>query len=217
MKKESTELVFILDRSGSMHGMEKDVIGGFNAMLEKQKHEPGSAYVSTILFDDRTQVLHDRLPIRKVEPITERDYFVGGSTALLDAIGGAIHHIGNIHKYARPEDVPAHTIFVVNTDGMENASVRYTAAEVKSMIERQKEKYGWEFLFLGANIDAVGTAGGLGIEASRAANFRCDTEGIRLNYEAMARAVTSIRHDEVLDGSWKEAVEEDCRRRSGRR
>ena len=213
MKKESTELVFILDRSGSMHGMEKDVVGGFNAMIEKQKHEPGKAYVSTILFDDRTEVLHDRLSVRNVQPITERDYFVRGSTALLDAIGGAIHHVGNIHKYARPEDVPAHTIFVINTDGMENASVRYTAPEVKSMIERQKEKYGWEFLFLGANIDAVGTAGRLGIHPSRAANFRCDSQGIRLNYEAMARAVSSIRGDENLSSSWKEDVEEDVRRR----
>ena len=163
MKRDWTELVFILDRSGSMQGLESDTIGGFNAMLEKQKKQPGEAFVSTVLFDDETQVLHDRLRLNKVKPITEKDYYVRGCTALLDAVGGAIHHIGNIHKYARPEDVPAHTLFVITTDGMENASRRYAARQVKEMIRRQKEKYGWEFLFLGANIDAVETAGRLGI------------------------------------------------------
>ena len=163
MKKNLTELVFILDRSGYMQGLEGDTIGGFNAMIEKQKKEPGEAFVSTVLFDDRAEMLHDRVSLEKVRPITEKEYYVRGCTALLDAIGGAIHHIGNIHKYARSEDVPEHTLFVITTDGMENASRRYSTRRVKEMIQRQKEKYGWEFLFLGANIDAVETAGHLGI------------------------------------------------------
>ena len=163
MKKNLTELVFILDRSGSMQGLESDTIGGFNAMIEKQKKEPGEAFVSTVLFDDQTEVLHDRVALEKIQPITDKEYYVWGCTALLDAIGGAIHHIGNIHKYARSEDVPEHTLFVITTDGIENASRRYSAQRVKAMIQRQKEKYGWEFLFLGANIDAVETAGSLGI------------------------------------------------------
>lgn len=163
MKTNLTELVFILDRSGSMQGLEKDTIGGFNAMLEKQKKEPGEALVSTVLFDDRIEMLHDRVKLGEVRPITEKEYCVRGCTALLDAVGGAIRHIGNIHKYARPEDVPERTLFVITTDGMENASRRYTADKVRRMIEHEKEKYGWEFLFLGANIDAVETAGSLGI------------------------------------------------------
>ena len=187
MKKNLTELVFILDRSGSMQGLEGDTIGGFNAMLEKQKKEPGEAYVSTVLFDDQTEVLHDRMELGKVRPITDKEYYVRGCTALLDAVGGAIHHIGNIHKYARPEDVPEHTLFVITTDGMENASRRYSAWQVKEMIQGQKEKYGWEFLFLGANIDAVETAGHLGIAPDRAVNYHCDSEGTRLNYEVWAR------------------------------
>ena len=168
MKTNLTELVFILDRSGSMQGLEKDTIGGFNAMLEKQKKEPGEALVSTVLFDDRIEVLHDRVKLGEVRPITEKEYCVRGCTALLDAVGGAIRHIGNIHKYARPEDVPERTLFVITTDGMENASRRYTADKVRRMIEHEKEKYGWEFLFLGANIDAVETAGSLGIAPDRA-------------------------------------------------
>ena len=162
MKQNLAELVFILDRSGSMQGLEGDTIGGFNAMIEKQKKELGEVFVSTVLFDDQTEVLHDRVSLEKIRPITEKEYYVRGCTALLDAIGGAIHHIGNIHKYARPEDVPEHTLFVITTDGMENASRRYSTRRVKEMIQRQKEKYGWEFLFLGANIDAVETAGHLG-------------------------------------------------------
>lgn len=175
MQKNLTELVFILDRSGSMQGLETDTIGGFNSMLEKQKKEPGEAFVSTVLFDDRVEVLHDRVKADRVRPITGVEYYVRGCTALLDAVGGAIHHIGNIHKYARPEDVPAHTLFVITTDGMENASHRYSARKVREMIRRQKEKYGWEFLFLGANIDAVETAGHLGIDADRAVNYHCDS------------------------------------------
>ena len=217
MKKNLTELVFILDRSGSMQGLEVDTIGGFNAMLEKQKKEPGEAFVSTILFNDHTQVLHDRVKIEAVEPITHRAYYVRGCTALLDAIGGAIHHIGNIHKYARSEDVPKHTLFVITTDGMENASRRYTSQQVKTMIQRQKEKYGWEFLFLGANIDAVETAGSLGIAPDRAVNYHCDSEGTRLNYEVVSQAVTAVRCCATLDEHWKDDIEEDFRKRKSNR
>ena len=177
-----TELVFILDRSGSMAGLEKDTIGGFNAMLEKQRREPGQALVSTVLFDHETQVIHDRVPLERVQPLTERDYFVRGSTALLDAVGGAVHHIGNVHKYARSEDVPEKTLFVITTDGMENASRRYGYDQVRRMIRRQQERYGWEFLFLGANIDAAAEARRFGIGADRAANYCCDAPGMALNY-----------------------------------
>ena len=213
MKKNLTELVFILDRSGSMQGLEGDTIGGFNAMIEKQKKEPGEAFVSTVLFDDRPEVLHDRVKMREVRPITDKEYNVRGCTALLDAIGGAIHHIGNIHKYARPEDVPEHTLFVITTDGMENASRRYSARQVKEMIQRQKEKYNWEFLFLGANIDAVETAGHLGIDPDRAVNYHCDSEGTRLNFEVVAQAAAAVRYSAPLDAHWKDAIEEDFRKR----
>ena len=172
MKHNLTELIFILDRSSSIQGLEGDTIGGFNAMIEKQKKEPGEAFISTILFDDQTQVLHDRVKLNEVRPITEKEYCVRGCTDLLDAVGGAIHHIGNIHKHARPEDVPEHTLFVITTDGMENASRRYSAQRVKEMIRRQKEKYGWKFLFLGANIDAVETADHLGIAPDWAVSFQ---------------------------------------------
>lgn len=213
MKRDWTELVFILDRSGSVQGLESDTIGGFNAMLEKQKKQPGEAFVSTVLFDDETQVLHDRLRLNKVKPITEKDYYVRGCTALLDAVGGAIHHIGNIHKYARPEDVPAHTLFVITTDGMENASRRYAARQVKEMIRRQKEKYGWEFLFLGANIDAVETAGRLGICPDRAVNYHSDSTGTRLNYQVVGQAVAAVRGNVPLNEHWKDAIEADFRKR----
>ena len=216
MKKNLTELVFILDRSGSMQGLERDTIGGFNAMLEKQKKEPGEALVSTVLFDDCTEVLHDRVKLGEVRPITEREYFVRGCTALLDAVGGAIRHIGNIHKYARPEDVPEHTLFVITTDGMENASRRYSAEQVREMIRHQKERYGWEFLFLGANIDAVETAGALGIDADRAVNYHCDGAGTRLNYEVVGQAVAAVRSSAPLDAHWKDAIEKDFRSRRKR-
>ncbi|WP_283128214.1 vWA domain-containing protein [Allofournierella massiliensis] len=217
MKKNLTELVFILDRSGSMQGLEADTIGGFNSMLEKQKKEPGEAFVSTVLFDDRVEVLHDRVKADRIRPITGEEYYVRGCTALLDAVGSAIHHIGKIHKYARPEDVPAHTLFVITTDGMENASHRYSARKVREMIRRQKEKYGWEFLFLGANIDAVETAGHLGIDADRAVNYHCDSAGTRLNYEVVARAVSAVRCNAPLDEHWKDAIEADFRKRKGTR
>ena len=216
MKKNLTELVFILDRGGSMQGLERDTIGGFNAMLEKQKREPGEAFVSTVLFDDCAEVLHDRVKLGEVHPITEREYFVRGCTALLDAVGGAIRHIGNIHKYARPEDVPEHTLFVITTDGMENASRRYSAEKVREMIRHQKERYGWEFLFLGANIDAVETAGALGINADRAVNYHCDSAGTRLNYEVVGQAVAAVRSSAPLDAHWKDAIEKDFRSRRKR-
>ena len=208
-----TELVFILDRSGSMSGLERDTIGGFNSMLEKQKAESGEALVSTVLFDHVSTVLHDRVPIAEVAPMTEEDYFVRGSTALLDAIGGAIHHIGNVHKYARPEDRPDKTVFVITTDGMENASRRYTLRQVKERVERQQQKYGWEFLFLGANIDAISAAEGLGIHRDRAVRFENDAEGVALNYAAVSSAVCEMRANRPVGKQWKADIEADYKRR----
>lgn len=176
-----------------MSGLEADTIGGFNGMLKKQRKQDGEALVSTVLFDDVCDVIHDRVPMEKVQELTEDTYFVRGCTALLDAVGGAIHHIGNIHKYARDEDRPEKTLFIITTDGMENASRRYTFAKVKKMVERQKAKYGWEFLFLGANIDAIEAAGNIGIRADRAVTYQCDEEGTALNYEAMGAAIQKLR------------------------
>ena len=217
MKKNLTELVFILDRSGSMAGLEADTIGGFNALIAKQKKEAGRAVVSTVLFDDRIEVLHDRVPLERIEPLTDRDYYVRGCTALLDALGGGIHHIGNVHKYARPEDRPEKTLFVITTDGMENASRRYTAEKVKAMVERQKARYGWEFLFLGANMDAVEVAGRVGIGADRAATYRCDEEGTALNFEVISDAVRHVRACSApLSADWKARIEADRRERGNR-
>ena len=213
MKKNLTEIVFILDRSGSMRGLEGDTIGGFNAMIEKQKKEPGEALISTILFDNVSEVIHDRVPVQQVAPMTDGDYFVRGCTALLDAISGAIHHIENVHKYAREEDVPEHTLFVITTDGMENASRRYDYERVRRMIERQKEKYGWEFLFLGANIDAVKEAARFGIGADCAVNYKCDEAGTALNYEVISEAVCSVRAARPLSADWKRRIDEDVQRR----
>ena len=193
MKKGLTELVFILDRSGSMQGLEADTIGGFNSMIEKQKKEEGEAYVSAVLFDDRMEVLYDRVELQKVEPMTDRQYYVRGCTALLDALGGAIHHIGNVHKYAREEDVPEKTIFVITTDGMENASRTYSLDKVRRMVERQQKQYHWEFLFLGANIDAIAEASRFGIHASRAANYVHDSAGTRLNFDVLSKAISGAR------------------------
>lgn len=193
MKNNITELVFILDRSGSMSGFEADTIGGFNSTIEKQKKQEGKVYVSTVLFDNYSEVLHDRVDINEIKPMTDKDYDVRGCTALLDAIGGAIRHIGNIHKYARPEDVPEHTIFVITTDGMENASQHYSSEDIKAKIKRQTEKYGWEFIFLAANIDAAETAESIGIRRDRAANYRQTEKGVERSYYAMSEAITSVR------------------------
>ena len=209
MRKNLTEMVFVLDRSGSMHGMEADTIGGFNSMIEKQKAMDGHAYVSTILFDNESLVLHDRVSLNKIQPMTAKDYTVRGCTALLDAIGGAIHHIALVHKYARKEDVPEHTVFVIITDGMENASKHYTAQRVKQMIEKEKSKYGWEFLFLGANIDAVETASHFGISEDRAVTYRSDSKGTRLNYEVVNDAVACVRKAAPLSADWKQRIEDD--------
>ncbi len=213
MKKELTEIVFVLDRSGSMNGLESDTIGGFNSMLLKQKKTPGEAIISTVLFDDVCEVLHDRLEIKTVKPITEKEYFVRGCTALLDAVGGAINHIGNVHKYLRQEDCPEKTIFVITTDGMENASHKYNSEMVKRMIDRQKEKYGWEFIFLGANIDAVEVAGRFGIREDRAANYHSDSVGSKLNYEVISDAITGLRSKNSIDPNWKERIEKDFKSR----
>ena len=182
-------------------------------MIEKQKKENGEALISTVLFDNVSEVIHDRVPVQKVEPMTDRNYSIRGCTALLDAIGGAIHHIGNVHKYARNEDVPEHTLFVITTDGMENASRRYDSETVKKMIERQKEKYGWEFLFLGANIDAAKEAARFGIGADRAVNYKCDEAGTALNYEVISEAVCSVRAARPLGADWKRRIDEDVQKR----
>ena len=216
MKKGLTEIVFILDRSGSMSGLEKDTIGGFNTTIEKQKQEEGEAIVSTVLFDNDMEVLHDRVSLEKVAPLTDKEYYARGCTALLDAIGGAIHHIGNVHKYAREEDRPEKTIFVITTDGYENASRRYTSDRVKQMVERQKQKYGWEFIFLGANIDAVETARNFGIDEERAANYVNDEAGIGVMYEAQCCLMSDIRHNRKNERGWKKNVDADFVRRGNR-
>ena len=212
-----TELVFILDRSGSMAGLEADTIGGFNSMIAKQRLTPGEALVSTVLFDHETQVIHDRVPLERVKDLTREDYYVRGCTALLDAVGGAIHHIGNVHKYARKEDVPGKTLFIITTDGMENASKRYDYRKVKEMIERQKSKYGWEFLFLGANIDAAREAARFGIGSDKAVTYCSDSMGTQLNYEVIADAVADFRTApsccKTVSAGWKQRIDEDMRKR----
>lgn len=212
MKQGLTEMVFILDRSGSMRGLEGDTIGGFNSTIEKQKQEPGEAIVSTVLFDNQMKVLHDRVPIANVSEMTDKEYYARGGTALLDAVGCAIHHIGNVHKYAREEDRPEKTIFVITTDGYENASRMYTAKAVREMVEHQKAKYGWEFVFLGANIDAVETARGFGIAEECSANFVNDKEGIKKCYEAQSLMMSNFRSNR-RDRSWKEDIEADVKNR----
>lgn len=227
MRENLTEIVFILDRSGSMSGLESDTIGGFNSMIAKQQKEEGEAIVSTVLFDDETDVIHDRVAIGEVKKLTEEDYYVRGCTALLDAVGGAIHHIGNVHKYAREEDRPAKTLFVITTDGLENASRHYSFTDVKKLIKRQQEKYNWEFLFLGANIDAIEVAGNMGISRDRAANYNCDEVGTALNYQVLEAAVTRVRKCKAADmamtfagGAWKADIDRDYEKRgkkNGRR
>lgn len=213
MKNNVTELVFILDRSGSMCGLESDTIGGFNSMVQKQKTLPGETYVSTVLFDNVSEVLHDRVRLSEVPLMTDRDYTVRGCTALLDAIGGAIRHIGNIHKYARPDDVPSRTVFVITTDGMENASRRFDSDEVKRMINERKEKHGWEFLFIGANIDAVETAAHFGIGADRAVNYNADSVGTRVVYETVSESISAMRTKRSIPDDWSKNISEDYKNR----
>lgn len=208
-----TELVFILDRSGSMAGLETDTIGGFNAMIEKQKKEAGEALVTTVLFDNESVTVHDRIPLREVPPLTEKEYFTRGCTALLDAVGGTIRHIANIHRYIRREDVPERTLFVITTDGYENASRYYDYDKVRRLIEHEKTKYGWEFLFLGANIDAAAEAKRFGIAADRAADYKCDTAGTALNYEVIGEAVGAVRDARPLAANWKRRIDEDVKQR----
>lgn len=213
MKTNVTELVFILDKSGSMSGLESDTIGGYNAMLKKQQKEPGEAIVTTVLFDDNYELLHDRNNIKGLRPITEKEYFVGGCTALLDAIGKTIHKIANAQRHIQKEQRPDKVMFVITTDGMENASREYTYEKIKEMVEWHKEKYGWEFIFLGANIDAIATAARFGISADRAANYHADSEGTRLNFEAVNDAVSEIRACLPLREDWKKKIDQDyvCR------
>ena len=225
MGKNLTEIVYILDRSGSMSGLEADTIGGFNSMIEKQKETGESAYVSTILFDGVSEVLHDRVEIGKIEKITDKEYFVRGNTALLDAVGGAIKHMGNIHKYAREEDRPAKTIFVITTDGMENSSIKFGYSEVKRLIEKQKKKYGWEFIFIGANIDAFAEAQKFGIDEGRTVNYTYDKKGMGLVFEGISKAVCSVMNAKTLyeagecleEEEWKEEIASDFLKRGGKR
>ena len=212
MKNNITELVFILDKSGSMAGLESDTIGGFNSMIEKQKKEDTPCYVSTNLFNGESEVIHDREKLGEIHPMTERDYVVGGCTALIDAIGGAIHHIGKLHKYFG-ESAPEHTMFVITTDGQENASHRYTSEQVKKMIELRREKYGWEFLFIGANIDAVETAAHYGIDKDRAVNYNCDSVGTQLNYEVMSETICAFRESRPITADWKKKIDKDFKNR----
>ncbi len=208
MRKGLTEVVFILDRSGSMSGLEADTIGGFNSLIEKQRKEEGEALISVVLFDDVTEVLYDRVPVDKVEPMNDRQYYVRGCTALLDAIGGAIHHIANVHKYAREEDRPEKTLFIITTDGMENASHKYDYSAVKKMVEKEEQKYGWEFLFLGANMDAIAVAGRFGIRSNRAINYESDRTGTALNYKVLSNTVSAVRRSRSREET--EYVMEAC-------
>ena len=216
MKKGLTELVFILDRSGSMSGLESDTIGGYNGLLEKQKQEGGEAVITTVLFDDHIELLHDRINLRGVAPITEKEYFVRGSTALLDAIGKTISKIGNAQKHTAEEERAERVLFVITTDGMENASREYSLKLVREMIERQKTRYGWEFLFLGANIDAAETAESFGIHRDMAVNYNPDGEGTQLNYQVLSDVVTSFRDGATIHENWKATIEKDHKKRSGR-
>lgn len=217
MRKGLTEVVFILDKSGSMSGLESDTIGGYNSFIEKQKSSDGEVLISTVLFNDTPVVVHDRVDINKIEPMTGEDYSVGGCTALLDAVGGAIHHIGNVHKYAREEDIPEKTIFVITTDGQENSSYKYGYDKIKKMISLEQEKYGWEFLFLGANIDAVGEAARIGIKNDHAVRYYCDGVGTAMNFNCVSNAVINLRDGKRLNSGWKSDIEEYDKRCESRK
>lgn len=215
MKNNLTEIVFILDESGSMSSLQSDTIGGFNSLISKQKEEEGEALVSAVMFNHESRVVYDRVPLEKIRPMNKHDYCPQGSTALLDAVGDAVHHIGNVHKYARSEDVPQHTIFIITTDGMENASRRYDSAKVKKLIEKQKNKYGWEFIFLGANIDSVETAGSMGISADTAVDCCADEKGVAMQFMSMCKAVAGVRKGKKLCESreWREDIDRDTAKR----
>lgn len=208
MKKDLCEMVFILDKSGSMSGLEKDTIGGFNSMVKKQQEKDGEAFVTTVLFDNNISTVHDRVSIKEIKEMTEKEYYVGGCTALLDAIGTTVEHISTIHRYAREDDVPEHTIFVITTDGMENASRKYSSDAVKKLIEQKKE-LGWEFIFLGANIDAVETARSFGISEEMSANYKCDARGTTLNFECVGAAISALRKEGKVSRAWKKRIDED--------
>ena len=208
-----TEMVFILDKSGSMFGLEKDTVGGFNSLIEKQKKQEGECFVSTVLFSDSAQTVHDRLPLEGIEQMREEDYQPMGCTALYDAVGNTIAHIANIHKYARKEDVPAHTIFVIITDGYENASTEYTHSKLKALIESKKEKDGWEFLFIGANIDAAATAESIGISKERSANYKADAAGTGVVFNAVAAPLSACRANRRIDNDWSAKIEDDLKKR----
>ena len=212
-----TELVFILDRSGSMSGLESDTIGGFNGMLTQHRNEGGDVLVSTVLFDHENEVIHDRVRVADVPTLTSKEYYTRGCTALLDAMGDAIHHIKNVHKYARPEDRPARTMFIITTDGMENSSTRYTADQVRAMVKKQEEEAGWEFVFLGANIDAVQVAGGLGIRAENAVEFACDAAGVRENFASLSHMTCAFAATGTVVPTWSRKISEHlAKQKSGR-
>lgn len=213
MKKDLTELVFILDRSGSMGGLESDTIGGYNSMLNKQKDMVGEASITTVLFDDAYELLHDRISLKGVRPITGKEYYVRGTTALLDAIGKSIQKIINVQKNTAEDEKAEKVLFVITTDGQENASREYSYSKIKSMIEHQKMKYGWEFIFLGANIDAVSEAEKFGIESSHAAQFHNDREGIDLNYRMVSEAISELRTSKTISKNWKNKIDEDYQKR----
>lgn len=217
MRKNLTELVFILDRSGSMSGLEKDTIGGFNSMLKKQKDEEGDAIVTTVLFDNRYELLHDRINIKGIAPLSDKEYFVRGTTALLDAIGKTIRKIENAQKHTLEEERASKVLFVITTDGMENSSRRYNYEIIKRMIEDKKKEFGWEFIFLGANIDAVSAAENIGISRDRATNYNSDSEGTKLNYEVISNTISSLRGKHRISDNWKDKIEEDFKKRGGKR
>ncbi len=215
MKYETSELVFILDRSGSMSGLEKDTIGGFNSLIQKQRKEKGKCYVSCVLFDDVQEVIYDRVPLNEVKKMTQKQYYARGCTALLDAMGGAIHHIGNVHKYSKEEI--GKTLFIIITDGLENSSKRYTYVTIKQMVERQKEKYGWEFIFIGANMDVIQEANKFGID--QAVRYACDEEGTALNYSVLSENIIKMRTTvgnakESLPADWAHKIKDDYQKRN---
>ncbi|GAB6109796.1 vWA domain-containing protein [Fusibacter bizertensis] len=213
MKKGLTELIFILDRSGSMSGLESDTIGGYNAMIEKQRGESGDAIITTVLFDDNYELLHDRINLKGIKPLTTKEYYVRGTTALLDAVGKTIQKMINVQKNTIESEKAEKVLFVITTDGQENASLEYTYSKIKTLIENQKHQYDWEFIFLGANIDAVSEARKFGIDSSRAARFNNDSEGIHLNYEAVSEAISELRKDNIISSKWKNSIDADYQNR----